>query len=75
MKTKTKIVLWYVGLASVLGAIAFLTFRAGHPIAALLVVVIPLAMIVNGFVAEWEDTQPGGFNNPDPKAPVNREND
>ena len=21
-------------------------------------------MVVNGFLAEWEDNQPGGFNNP-----------
>jgi len=24
-------------------------------------------MLVNGFIAEFEDNQPGGFNNPDEK--------
>ncbi len=23
------------------------------------------SMVINGFIAEWEDNQPGGFNNPD----------
>ncbi len=26
-----------------------------------------VAMIANGIFAEWEDNQPGGFNNPDGK--------
>ena len=25
------------------------------------------AMVVNGVVADWEDTRPGGFNNPHPR--------
>ena len=23
-----------------------------------------VAMVINGYLAEWEDNQPGGFNNP-----------
>ena len=54
MKNKTKMVLWYVGLTLVLGAVAFLVFHTGHPIAALCVIIIPLVMIANGFVADWD---------------------
>ena len=66
MKTKAKTILWYFGLAIVIGSIAFGVFRAGHPIAAVVIIMIPLSMIMNGFLAEWEDNQPGGFNNPTP---------
>lgn len=26
---------------------------------------VVFAMVINGIIAEWEDNQPGGFNNPD----------
>ena len=29
--------------------------------------VIVIAMLANGFLATWEDEQPGGFNNPTDK--------
>ncbi|MEP5938101.1 MAG: hypothetical protein ABJ239_07235 [Erythrobacter sp.] len=42
------------GLANWLGGIDFL----------LAAVIAGAALIVNGFLAEWEDNRPGGFNNP-----------
>ena len=71
MKAKTKTILWYFGLTIIIGSIAFGVFHAGHPIAALVIIVIPVSMILNGFLAEWEDNQPGGFNDPTPKTPKN----
>jgi hypothetical protein len=30
-------------------------------------VMITVAMVINGIIAEWEDNEPGGFNNPNEK--------
>ena len=75
MQTKTKMWLWYAGLALVLGVVAFLVFRAGHPIAAFCVIIVPLSMIANGLLAEWEDNRPGGFNRPTQEGTVNQKDD
>jgi len=64
MRTKSKTLFWYVGLALVAGVISFATYHFGHFTIAILVVVIPVALIVNGFLADHEDNAPGGFNNP-----------
>ncbi len=55
-----------IGLAIVgaLGAIAHYAFGINFWAAAL---IAGLAMIANGLFAEWEDRQPGGFDNPDGK--------
>jgi hypothetical protein len=68
MSVILKSICWYVALAVALGFASFIASRKGHPALAILVVVIPAALIVTGYVAEWEDNQPGGFNIPAPKS-------
>jgi len=62
-------IFWYIGLALVAGGISFAAYHFGHSTIAILVVVIPVSLIVNGFLAEHEDNAPGGFNNPIRKPP------
>lgn len=64
-----------IGVA-VLVSLAALGLRAvsGLPFWGCLAIVVG-AMMANGWLAAWEDDQPGGFNNPtpdDPSAPTNR---
>lgn len=66
MTGKWKEVLWYLGLALVVGSASFVLMRSGHDYIGIGVILIPVALIVNGLIAEWEDNQPGGFNNPKP---------
>jgi hypothetical protein len=49
------------GIAA-LAALAFSTFT-GLPFWAGLGIAV-VALLINGWLAEWEDNQPGGFNNP-----------
>jgi uncharacterized membrane protein len=30
-------------------------------------IIVALALVGNGLLAEWEDNRPGGFNNPNPE--------
>jgi hypothetical protein len=52
-----------------IAVVAALGLRAvsGLPLWACLLVVVG-SMVVNGFVADWEDRQPGGFHGPDREA-------
>ena len=50
-----------VGIAA-LAALALSTFSGLSFWACLGIAVMPL--LVNGWLADWEDNQPGGFNNP-----------
>ena len=64
MRTKSKMILWYTGLILVAGGISYAAYRFGHHTIAFLVLVVPGALVANGFLAEHEDNAPGGFNNP-----------
>jgi hypothetical protein len=66
MRSRTKFALWYLGLAVVIGVVAVIVYRYLGQLPASLVVIVPSALIANGWLAEWEDNQPGGFNNPLP---------
>ena len=63
-----KVALWYFGLAIVIGVVAVFVYRSFGGLAAGIVVLVPLGLIANGWLAGWEDEQPGGFNNPHPPA-------
>ena len=63
MKRKTKAAIWNVGLALVFGSLSYLAWRFEYTTVSILVLVVPIALILNGFVAEKEDEMPGGFNN------------
>jgi hypothetical protein len=58
-----------LGIAT-LGAVVIRTFSGLSFLACLAIAVG--AMLVNGWVAEWEDNRPGGFNNPTPDDPSTR---
>jgi uncharacterized membrane protein YccC len=64
MSVTAKSITWYAFVAVVVSALAFAAFRFGHPVFATLIVVIPASLVVNGFVAETEDSTAGGLNNP-----------
>ncbi|MRS02041.1 hypothetical protein EG832_02230 [bacterium] len=79
MRDKTKMIIWYAGLAALAAAVSCAAYRLGHPTIAVLVIIVPVAMIANGFLAEVEDNAPGGFNNPssnpsDQDPPKNKDN-
>ena len=61
-----KFALWYLALSVMIGVVAVAAYRYLGSVAAFVVVIVPLAFIANGWLAEWEDEQPGGFNNPLP---------
>jgi hypothetical protein len=67
MNEKYKMILWCVGVAAIIGTLSLVLYRTGYPKIAACLILIPAAMIVNGFIAEWEDNRPGGFNNPTEK--------
>ncbi len=55
----------YVGI--VLGLAIAIAFAARWLFGLSLWIAVPLALagiVINGFLAEWEDHRPGGFNNP-----------
>lgn len=66
MKSWLKVILWYGLVTAATAGAAWLLYARGHLVAATLVVVVPPAMIVNGWLAEAEDRRPGGFLNPAP---------
>ena len=70
-----KIALWYLGLAALIGVVAVFAYRYFGGLAAGIVVLVPLSLIANGWLAEWEDEQPGGFNNPHPPTDTSKQND
>jgi len=59
-----KIVLWYLGLGVIIAVIATVVWHYFGGFAGGIVIIVPLAIIANGWLATWEDEQPGGFNNP-----------
>jgi len=67
MSAKTKMILWYAGLVVVFGSASFAAFHFGHSPLGILMVIVPVALVTNGFLAEREDDAPGGFNNPSTK--------
>jgi hypothetical protein len=83
MSDKTKMIIWYAGLAALAASVSYAAYRLGHPTIAVFVIIVPVAMIANGFLAEVEDNAPGGFNNPGsnpadqqpPKMKDNKRND
>jgi cell division protein FtsW (lipid II flippase) len=64
MSRRVKCVLWYVLLAGIIAVLATIVWHYFGGLAAGIVVIVPLAMIANGWLATWEDERPGGFNNP-----------
>ena len=60
-------ILWYVGLVVIIGCASFAAFHFGHSTVGFLIIMIPVALIANGFLAEYEDNAPGGFNHPNAK--------
>ena len=63
-----KMVGWYLALALIFGIGSFEAARSHHPILAMFIVLVPVSLIINGCVAEWEDRRQGGVNNPHPEA-------
>lgn len=61
MTDKRKMILWYVVLAALLAVLSYVAYSRGHSTVAILAIVIPVALIANGFFAEIEDNAPGGF--------------
>lgn len=61
MINKAKAVLWYAGLAALSTSLSYAAYRHEHQTIAILVVIVPLALIANGFWAVIEDRTPGGF--------------
>ena len=64
MKRKTKAAIWYACLALVFGCLSYLALYFEHSTLSILILIVPIALIVNGLIAEKEDEMPGGFNNP-----------
>ncbi|OGV58372.1 MAG: hypothetical protein A2283_21970 [Lentisphaerae bacterium RIFOXYA12_FULL_48_11] len=64
MKTTRKWILWYVLLFTLLISVSVYVCKHGHIFIATFIIVIPLAMVINGWIAEIEDRSPGGFLNP-----------
>jgi hypothetical protein len=56
-----------LGIATVLALV--LRALSGMPFWGCLAIAVT-AMLVNGWLAEWEDNQPGGFTNPTPDPPT-----
>jgi hypothetical protein len=61
MTDKTKMIYWYAGLAALAASVSYAAYRLGQPTIAVLVIIVPVALIANGFMAEVEDNAPGGF--------------
>ena len=61
MTDKAKMIFWYIGLAALLALLSYVAYMRGHSTVAILVIIIPAAVIANGFFAEIEDNAPGGF--------------
>ncbi|MDD4871911.1 MAG: hypothetical protein PHR77_15240 [Kiritimatiellae bacterium] len=64
MNKTIRTIIYYFGLMLVLAGISYTAYYFDHPIIALVLLVVPIGMIANGFLAEAEDNAPGGFNNP-----------
>jgi hypothetical protein len=56
--------MWYFGLFVATGIVVYFVNKYFGMIPAIVIAVVPLALVVNGWVAEWEDRRPGGFLNP-----------
>jgi hypothetical protein len=61
---RPKVPPWLFILWAAMAAIAYFVSRWLHINYWLALGIIVVAMLVNGFLAEWEDNQPGGFNAP-----------
>src|SRR5438105_1343143 len=56
----------WLAIATVGVLIAHLLFGARLSISIWVAILVLLSSFVNGWLATWEDEQPGGFNNPEP---------
>lgn len=61
MTDKSKMTIWYVGLAALAISLSYVAYRFEHSTTAILIIIVPAALIANGFLAEFEDNASGGF--------------
>ena len=61
MKKLSKVILWYLCLAVVIGCIGLGVNYVWGSFPAIISILVPISMIINGYVAEWEDNRPGGL--------------
>lgn len=64
MKAIRKINWLFILLVAIVVVTAYFVSRWDHLNYLLVIVIVAVAILINGLLASWEDNQPGGFNNP-----------
>ena len=64
MKAIRKVNWFLILLVAIVVIVAYFISRWAHLNYWLILVIVAVAILLNGLLASWEDNQPGGFNNP-----------